>query len=332
MDYRTKEELLAQARAYLDAGNGAVSIDTDRVQQVAGTFAIPDRLPDWKDYLSAEAQQPYNVVRAAFELALNASQNAGYTEPDGQGGVSKWEIKGSGSSALKAFFRELRDKKRLPGIDLNVQQVESEIAPMLDGQVITPDLKGRKVPFARERLDMFKEFATPGAMQVFERIVENAKTENGYAFTFENTVLPLREHFPKSFGDDPLAKKALLMPILLTANAQAHGVNASTDVLLPADYRLPVTLNKLGILHFNDELLQAINGNTLWDQNDPRLLAVRGATLLACDALCRQAGLQPQQLDAALWSAAAPKTPEQQSSSFVDRLLQRPPNSHGLWI
>jgi hypothetical protein len=180
---------------------------------------------------------------------------------------------------------------------------------------------------------MFSEFAQPGAMKVFEDIVASAKTAKGYHFTFENTVLPLRENFPQSFGDDPLCKKALLAPILLTANARAHGIHATTDVPLPADYRLPVILSKLGILKFKPDLIKVINDNTLLEQDDSRLLAIRGATLIACELLCKKAGFEPQQLDAALWSAAPPtKAHEQQPASFIERLLARPPNSHGLWI
>ena len=331
MDYQNQAALLEQAQSYIAHGHGAVTIDEAAIDSVASTFLMPERLPDWKDYISAQAQEPYDLTRAAFEFALNASQNAGYTEPSPEG-VTKWEINGSGSKALTAFFREMRDKKRLPGIDLDEAGVQEQVAPMLDGKVITPDLRGRKVPFAAQRLEMFKEFAKPDAMQVFADIMAAAKTATGYHFTFENTVLPLRQHFPLSFGSDPLCKKALLMPILLTANAQAHGIQATTDVLLPADYRLPVTLNKLGILNFSPEMLDVINNNAMLEQDDPRLLAIRGATLIACDKLCHKAGFQPQQLDAALWSAAPPKAPEQQPESFVDRLLQRPPNSYGLWI
>ncbi len=214
MFYSNKAELIEQAYKFIQAGGNAVTIDTEMLDEVAKSFQMPDRLPDWKDYLSAEAQEPYDIERAAFELAMNASQNAGYTEPS-ESGVTKWGIKGSGSSALKALFREMRDKKRLPGIDLSGSKITPELAPMLDGQVITPDLKGKKVPFAGQRIAMFAEFATPEARQVFADIIASAKTEDGYHFTFENTVLPLREHFPKSFGEDPLCKKALLMPILL---------------------------------------------------------------------------------------------------------------------
>ena len=241
MQYRTSGELLAQAKRYFENGQGAVSIDDAILDQVAASFVIPDRLPDWKDFLSNEAQSPYNITRAAFELAMNASQNAGYTEPTGNGGVSKWEIKGSGSSALKVLFREMRDKRLLPGIHIDAQGVRENIRPLLDGNLISPELKGRKVPFADYRLGMFEEFAASAAVQVFQRITEVAKTPCGYHFTFENTVVPLREKLPKSFGDDPLCKKALLMPILLTSNAQAYGVNVTTDVPLPA--RLSLTRN-----------------------------------------------------------------------------------------
>ncbi len=336
MDYRTKDDLLAQAEAYLQVGGGAVWVDEDALEQAAAQFTVPERLPDWNNYLSPEAQDPYDIARAAFELALNASQNAGYTER-GPSGTTKWQINGSGSSALRDFLVEMRIKKRLPGIDLTAEKVPEALGPMLAGEVGIPGLEGQKVPFASDREAMFAEFAAPSAQATIARILAAAATPQGYHFTFENTVLPLRRHFPRSFGEDPLCKKALLMPILLTANAQAHGVQATTDVCLPADYRLPVTLNHLGILHVAEELQNLINHNEMMEQDDPRLLAIRGATLLACERLRQKTGLPPQQLDAALWTAASPSPPVPSVTPHADRIkpmdwLDRAPNSHGLWI
>lgn len=331
--YRNRQDLLEQAARFIAAAPGQVGIDEGQLRLVAKGFRVPERVQGWQDYISAEAQSPYDIGRAAFELAMNAAQNAGYTEPDGQGGVRKWAIDGSGSKALKAFFREMRDYKRLPGIDLAPERVEAEIGPMLDGRVVTPDLRGQKVPFAAERMAIFKEFATPEAQGVIRNIVDGAYHHGAYRFTFENTVVPLREHFPQAFGQDPLCKKALLMPILLVANAQANGIAATTDVPLPADYRLPKALNEMGILHFSPELRTVINENTLLDQDDPRLLAIRGATLLACEQLRELTGLRPEQLDVALWNAAAPgKAAESLPESFAERLITRPPNSWGMYI
>lgn len=309
-----------------------MTIDQERLLDVAGHFKKPDRLPDWKSYISTEAQTPhYNMVRAAFEFALNASQNAGYTELDRRGDVIKWEIKGSGSSALTAFFKELRDRNFLPYFNLAASEVTAKIAPMLEGNLTTPELQGRRVPFADKRLKMFGEFARPEAFHAFEKIVKDARVAEGqYHFTFENTVVPLRECFPTSFGEDPLCKKALLAPILLTANARANGIEVTTDVPLPADYRLPVTLSKLGILVLDRELHNKIEANILFDQDDPVLLALRSATLLACEQLREVSGLAPQELDAALWMAATPsqdKTADRSTTS-----LQRPPNSYGMYI
>lgn len=331
MPYHSQQDLFDHASDCVLACSRHVSVNNARLQEVSDNFKKPDRLPDWKDYISAEAQTPrYDIVRAAFEFALNASQNAGYTEPDNHGGVIKWEINGSGSAELKAFFNELRGKHYIPHIHLSEAEVSQKIPPMLNGELVTSELIGRKVPFVEKRLAMFREFAQGGAFSVFENILANAKgSDSIYRLTFENTVVPLRSFFPVSFGEDPLCKKALLMPILLTANAQAHGVDIKTNVPLPADYRLPLTLSRLGILTFSDELCRKVDSGFLFDQNDPMLLAIRGATLLACEQLRMRSGLEPQQLDAALWTAAAPSG---QKAAERPGVLRLAPNSYGMFI
>lgn len=333
LQYDSREALLAQARHYVEESHGAVSINQDAIAHISSALLSPAKLRSRDEYISPELKESYDLTRAFFELALIVAQNAGYTHNTSEGGVTKWEVQGSGSKAIVAFFRELRDQHKLPGIDLTTaESVRETIAPLLAGGLLHPDLKGRQVPFASERLELFSEFANPDGMKVFQEILAAAKTTDGYHFTFENTVIPLREHFPKSFGDDPLCKKALLVALAITTNARAHGVVVSTDVPLPADYRLPVSLSKLGVLELSDELREVINNNVMLAQNDSRLLAIRGATLLACEQCRERTGLAPEQLDEALWSFTPSAQVEPLPDSFVERILSRPPNSFGMWI
>lgn len=273
-----------------------VTIDHAKLSSVAASLTDSPRLLDWKGYISDAAfdASPANLNRAMFELALNIANQSGFITQGADGKAQKWEIGGSGAAAMVQLIAKIREEKLLPGIDLtDPARIPAAIGPLLDG-----------VPFKAERLAIFEEFAKPGAYQAIGRILDDAKTgENCYRFGL-NSVKALAKVFPKSFGDDPFYKKAALVLIAMAGFSRPRGIEVELDVPVPADYRLPQTLEAFGVFRFPAALNEALNQGKAFHEDHPAVQHLRAASVVASAELSQKTGYDAAAIDALLWSAA----------------------------
>lgn len=272
-----------------------VSINKDRLEEFANSFDKAPEMLNWDKYISEETAQknPPDISRAMFELALNLSNQSGFITGKPGEKADKWEVGGSGSKAMVALTRKMREEKATPGIDFQVpSQVDEKITPMLEG-----------VPFKEHRIAIFKELAEPGAQDKFERIVNDAKTgENSYKLTFKH-VKELAKAFPQSFDDDPFYKKASLLMIAMAGFGKPRGIDIEADVPVAADYRLPQTLESKEILSIKDENLKnAITNGRAIHEDHPAVQHLRAASIVASDKIAKIAGFNSAQVDVVLWS------------------------------
>lgn len=306
-------------------------------------------LPNWDNYLSASAKsgkynEGYYVRQALMEFVLSTAQNAGYTDSSPDGTTRKWGIKGSGSKGWIQLYNAMMEDGVLNFIS-TPEEIATNIRPYFEGQKGPEELRGSPIPCIEERIAIYQELLRHKTEKVIKQVEISAHQPDGsYRFTYDNCVKPLAEAFPKAFGADPLLKKACLVPILLAANAKSHGVQVTADVPLPADYRVPQTYHNWGILEFSPQLVGQINSNTLLDQNDPKVLAVRAAAVQVGEILKARTGLPAEVLDAIPFVASSP---EQQTPGNVvggEKIAMgshalrelpkadRPINSSGLFI
>lgn len=100
-----------------------------------------------------------------------------------------------------------------------------------------------------------------------------------------------------SFKKDVFFKKGLLA-VSTTARILGHKI----DIPVPADYQIPKVLEAMGILIYSGELLEKINADEIILEGSKEELAIRAATILACEDLAVHNNLTPSEVDSWLFS------------------------------
>lgn len=283
-----------------------ISFDRASLMQLAKTFNTVSSAPSWGNYISADAKlEPVNVTRIFFEMAMICAQQGGFITPDAEGVPQKWNINGSGASAMLAKMAEIRDAKALPYVDIqDTQELHAALAPHL-----------KDVPFADARQEMFAEFASPATYGALDALVKgsfDAKTNTfDMNFDFINKAADL---FPQSFAADPFRKK-IILAVLMTASYmharaaadtgidQGRPLLVTTNAPVAADYVLPQVLEGLGVLKLSDTLRDKLVNKAGFDETDPAVRDLRAATIHICNMLSTLSGKSPQDIDAHLWLA-----------------------------
>lgn len=288
------EQFMQNARDIV-AASPHVSIDAEKLRDVAASFKQAGKAPSWNNYISDTAKQdPFDATRVLFEMALICAQQGGFITPDANGVPQKWNINGSGAAAMLAKMDELRAANVIPGIDIHdAAQVDAKIAPLL-----------ANAPMAQERLAMFREFADPAAYAALDKLVKSAwqPQDNKYNFDFA-FINAMADIFPQSFAADPFRKKAILSVLMAAAHAENRGVAVVTDAPVASDYVLPQVLEGLGVLKLSDDLREKLTSKQGFAENDPVVRDLRAATITAADELAKASGARSQDIDSHLWLA-----------------------------
>ena len=174
------------------------------------------------------------------------------------------------------------------------------------------------VPFSKERFAIFEETCTVDAANAIQQLEKLSKGDNGYAFDM-NSVEFLAEKFPKAYGDDPYRKKAVLLLLMVAGHLRSRGIDVElNDLIVPADYRIPETLNAAGVIKMSDDMVRRIEAGELFDQNDKAVTELRAASIKAVNEICRLSGLNIDQVDLALWMASHDGTLERLKNESKD--------------
>ncbi|MBI3308267.1 MAG: hypothetical protein HYZ79_02715 [Candidatus Melainabacteria bacterium] len=250
---------------------------------------------------AADRTKPMDPERVMFDLAMNVANQGGFIYVGEDGKARKWEIKGSGARAFNDLFHALYAKGLLPGLPNSKITGPQDVDKLIGPELI--QVNGEAAPFTNDRLAVFKEFASSNAWAKIASIVDYARQdENNFTFDFKS-VRDIASAFPISFGQDPLYKKAALLPILFANNANTRGKNVTVSGIVAADYRLPQTLHSIGVLDFSPELVQRIENEEVMSPDDLMVVQMRAASIYACDLLSKYTGMQINEVDAAFWKA-----------------------------
>lgn len=273
-----------------------VQIDNKQLANVAGSFKEAPKLLDWKGYISDEvfnASSP-DLNRAMFELVLNIANQSGFIVETPDGKAKKWEINGSGARAMVGVIANMRDQGLLPGINIkNPDEVSEKIGPLI-----------KDVPYKDNRIAIFEEYTGIQAYNKISTILEEARTgDHSYKFNFD-TVKKLAQAFPNSFGNDPFYKKASLVLIAMAGFARPRGTEVQLDIPVASDYRLPQTLEALGILHFSPKLEKALEEGQCFHEDHPIVQHLRAASVVVSDEISKQTGFDSAAIDGLLWGAS----------------------------
>jgi len=290
-----RESFLENCRDIL-ARQSHVTINDAALDKFAETLKKSTFIPDWKDYISAEAnsQDAYDFKRAFYEMAMIIANQGGFIYEDEDGQAKKWQVNGSGARAMVEKMAEIRAAGALPFYDVAPGDVEAKIGLLL-----------HDTPFAKERLDIFSEFADPARHRQVMDLLDSAFDGEKYRLDI-SFAQKLAAILPAGFGGDSLMKKSILTCLMATANAHHHGVKGDiSDMTIAADYILPQVLNAdhVGILQFSPELTEKLQKKQSFAENAEEVTILRAAAVIACDKLAKKSGLNAQDIDGALWLA-----------------------------
>lgn len=119
----------------------------------------------------------------------------------------------------------------------------------------------------------------------------------------------LAEQFPQAYGDEVL-KKSQLAISNAWRHARRHGHPLACDLTAFADYQIPNVLRALGLLTYADDLAARIDGYQLIEENSVDERAIRGASIITCERLAAQQGVNVADVDYWIWAKRKePKTP-----------------------
>jgi len=98
------------------------------------------------------------------------------------------------------------------------------------------------------------------------------------------------------FQKDPYFKKGAFA---LQYSAELQGTKI--DFVVPADYQIPKVLLGLGIISYEPSLLYKIENDVFLQEGSKEELAIRSATILACDDIAKKNKCTTQEVDAWLF-------------------------------
>ena len=273
-----------------------VRINDAALEVYAKTLKAASFVPDWKDYISAEANRAegYDFKRAFYEMAMIVANQGGFIFEDKDGKASKWHLNGSGAKAMVAKMAELREAGALPYYDVPKDDIRAKLSPLLAG-----------VPFAEKRLEIFESFADPKRHQAVMDLIDQAHDGKKYVFDVA-FAQKLATIMPEGFGDDPFFKKSILTALMAAGNGHHHGIHTDVaDMTVAADYILPQVLNAdhIGVLSFSPALTEKLERRELFAENAADVTVLRAAAVVACERLASLSGLSAQDIDGHLWMA-----------------------------
>ena len=174
--------------------------------------------------------------------------------------------------------------------------------------------------FSRLSTDEFRQFLEEGGagnLQLVEGRVANLNEagrvlKEKYGGDFRNLlrraghyapriVTALSRNFPRTWGRDRfeteegtvrIYKRASLAPILLYEGLPVRGYGQELygldRITVAADYRLPQVLRGLEVLKYAPSLDEKIRRKEVLEEGSPEELAIRTATIVACNAIMKE--------------------------------------------
>lgn len=156
------------------------------------------------------------------------------------------------------------------------------------------------IPDPESRATLLSEvFAGDALEQVSMELVQRIAANR--AISADDAEM-LRKAFPRAFGD-PYLKRAQLAIFWMAGFFAECGIDVDTkEVTAFADYQVPRALRALGILEYSDELASKVDSLALLDAGSLEERAIRGATIVACEALAEAKGATAGEIDNFLWT------------------------------
>lgn len=127
--------------------------------------------------------------------------------------------------------------------------------------------------------------------------IAEGSEQGGFTTAF---AAELADAFPLTFGDGVL-KKAQLATSAIWRGALARGKSVGCDLTAFADYEIPNVLRSIGVLTYAQDLADTIDNHRLIGRDSVDEHALRGASILAIEAIATAQGVVVADVDYAIW-------------------------------
>jgi hypothetical protein len=153
------------------------------------------------------------------------------------------------------------------------------------------------VPDKKGRLEILKESLNKHKLIKVNKIIDEAVDNN---LIDVSTAYKIANIMPKSFGD-PYLKKIQLALYEISELLQITNPRLQTDLTVSVEYQIPKVLSALGIIKYDNNLLDTISSANLIEVDSIQEKAIRGASLLACEKICQIHQIDGPYLHNLLW-------------------------------
>jgi hypothetical protein len=288
MNYPNQAKYHVMQRAFQDYNPDLVKIDEEKIISLKFESSFVEELSPYEQ----NALRGRNLTESIqFILALN-SINYQYWDKTTDGFV-RYANNGF-TGALAAFDGFIRL--------WSVFSQDYDIHKKIDNTLME-EFFGR-IPEKSSRIEIFRESLNPVNLN---RAVNIIKRHLADGILDTQTAREVAQVLPLSFNEPYFKKIQLaLYEIVLHYNKEFLTVGnpkVKEYLTVAADYQLPKVLEAIGILHYNDEIKYRIDNHQLIDTQSKEELAIRAATIIACEHIAQEHGLSIPAIDRWLWLA-----------------------------
>lgn len=155
-----------------------------------------------------------------------------------------------------------------------------------------------KIPSTQMRLFILKESLNKNLSKLAQDVIMSDAFNNNLIDT--ETARKVSEIMPISFSD-PYLKKIQLALFEISELLKIKHPRLKTDLTVAADYQIPKVLEALGFISYSAELKETIKNNKEIKVDSTEELAIRAASILACEQICLVNNVSTEYVDKILW-------------------------------
>lgn len=168
--------------------------------------------------------------------------------------------------------------------------------------LLTPELMAEfygDIPNVEERINILKESLNPAVKLALYVVCMKAFKQETVPFSLAEKIV---EMLPLSYEDPYFKKVQLAIYEAMSLWNAVKGTNVSMpELTVAADYQLPKVLEGMGVISYGTELKCMIENQKVLDRDSPEELAIRSATIVACEKIRRFHNISVPELDRFLW-------------------------------
>jgi hypothetical protein len=261
--------------------------------------AIKAMQPDFSTFSVASLRMPFTPATPRDAIVYILAQTAlQYRFWDGFGADYRRYALGDkvGSAGMVAGFDKAWGSESTPGAGI----LECAGAPLFRSRSMPVEVLAPyfgDIPDPVSRVEILHEV-------LFSKYLPSVVDQLDQAFRSGHVgveqALLISCAFPRAYGD-LFIKKSMLAVGLILAEYRRAGVVCTESLMAYADYQVPAVQRHQGILVYSPELAAMVDGRQHIKEGSREELAIRAATIIACELFARIFGVTAAETDWFFW-------------------------------